>query len=433
MNIYSGIDYYSLNSMLLLAMHNKLIDKSVVFELFCRKLPYDCGVVAGMNHALARISSLSFNDEEMKKLVRSGIVDDEKLKKWLLAFKFSGEVIGMSDGSCFRENEPVAIVVAKYGEAILLENIFLSSLSQASSVASKALELRLLLKDELLIEMGSRRNLPEQSLLNAYASYLAGFNGSSNIDASAKYGIPFYGTIAHSYVQLYNKEEEAFISQMQYSPAQRKIFLLDTFDVEAALEKVIRLSKERNVKIDAFRIDSGDNELLDRVKRRLYQELEYDVKLMLTGDVDLERVRSIKKGIVDAYGIGGYLAHGGASAVLPFVYKLTAVEENGRYMSRTKRSLGKSYYGGVKILQRDTIRGESLLTCIAKTPGEKLEERILAKEDNSHNPLKAMIKSGRLLYEGVEDNIDKIRSYHREQYELYKASSKQRVKQLSSL
>lgn len=414
-----GIDYYALNNMLSLAIRAGSVDKKVVFEVFCRKIPYKYGVLAGIDSAIERITNLKFNRKDIELLISNGVKMDEKATKWLLNFKFSGNIFAMSEGECFLENEPVAIVYASYGECVIIENILLSSLSYTSSVASKASEISLL-SSEKLIEMAARRYLPEQAITTAYASYIAGFDGTSNVDANIRYSIPLYGTVSHSYIQLHASERTAFINQQRHFQGSMNVFLVDTYDIEAAIEQLIELFDQRELNSSAIRIDSGCNQIIYRAKEKLIRAGLDKTKIILTGDVDLNRIQSIKKGVVDIYGIGSYLACEGNTVVLPFVYKMVAIQENGIYISKTKQSANKKYIGGIKRLGR-RYGGSTLVKHYIYnkkvTASKELEGNpfpmVIAQAE--YNPMRYAVCNGRINY--TRKTAVDIRDDHRKHLE----------------
>jgi nicotinate phosphoribosyltransferase len=214
-----------------------------VFEFFVRKLPstWNFLVAAGLDDVLSYLEDLQFAEPELEWLAAqefsSGTID------YLRHFRFSGDVDALPEGTIFFPMEPVLRVVAPLPQAQLVESRIINLLQFETLVASKAVRSVLVAPDKLLVEFGMRRaHGAEAALLAARASYLAGFSGTSNVLASMQYGIPAYGTMAHSFIQAHASESEAFLNFAR-SHRHNVVLLIDTYDTEQGAERVVEVAR----------------------------------------------------------------------------------------------------------------------------------------------------------------------------------------------
>ena len=227
-----------------------------------RKLPAQRNflMAAGLEQVLEFLGGLRFGPGEIEWLAGTGRFKPAFLRS-LEDLRFTGDVWAMAEGTVFFPDEPILRVVAPLREAQLVESRVINLLNFESMVASKAARCVLAAPDRLLVDFGLRRaHAGEAGLLSARASYLAGFSGSATVLAGMRFGIPLYGTMAHSYVQAHDDEEQAFEDFAVSQPGNATL-LIDTYDTEAAAHKVVRLAArlaQRNIAIQAVRIDSGD-------------------------------------------------------------------------------------------------------------------------------------------------------------------------------
>ncbi|WP_315714355.1 MULTISPECIES: nicotinate phosphoribosyltransferase [unclassified Bradyrhizobium] len=235
---------------------------TAVFEFFVRKLPPQRSflMAAGLEQALDFLQNIRFSQDELGWLERT-----EKFSKslidYLANFRFTGEVHAMPEGTVFFGNEPILRVTAPLPEAQLVETRLINILHFQTLIASKAARMVLLAPDKLLVDFGLRRSHgAEAGLLAARASYVAGFSGTATLLAEKSFGIPTYGTMAHSFVQSFDDEATAFEAFARARP-ENLVLLIDTYDTEAAARKVVMLAprlKELGIAVSAVRLDSGD-------------------------------------------------------------------------------------------------------------------------------------------------------------------------------
>ena len=253
-------DLYQMNMIQAYLDHGET--KTAVFEFFVRKLPARRGflMAAGLEQALQFLENLRFSGEEIEWLASTQRFDKSLLDQ-LSGFRFTGDVHAIPEGRIFFANEPILRVTAPMPQAQLVETRLINLLHFQTLIASKAARMVLAAPSKLLVDFGLRRaHGAEAGLMAARASYIAGFTGTATMLAEQAFGIPTYGTMAHSFVEAYNTETAAFES-FAHSRPQNLTLLIDTYDTETAARKVVALAPRlatKGVRIAAVRLDSGD-------------------------------------------------------------------------------------------------------------------------------------------------------------------------------
>jgi nicotinate phosphoribosyltransferase len=322
-------------------------DARATFELFVRHLPRHRNylVAAGLEQALDFLENVRFSSEEVSYLrglplfrhVQPGFFD------YLSKFRFTGDVWALPEGTIFFPGEPVLRVTAPIAEAQLMETSLLAIVHFQTLIASKAARVTTGAAGRPVIEFGSRRaHGIEASVYAARAAYIGGCDGTSNTYAGHRFGIPAFGTQAHSYIMAHSDEGEAFRDFMDVFPEQSTI-LVDTYDVRAAIEKVIALGR----KPGGIRLDSGDV-LGDSLwaRERLDRAGWTDVKIFASGDLDENRVDMLLRsgGRVDAFGVGTALSTSADAPSVGVIYKLVEIEMGGHARGTAKFSEDKKTY-----------------------------------------------------------------------------------------
>ncbi len=329
--------------------------ETAVFEFFVRKLPPQRNflVAAGLEQALEFLRNLRFSDDELSWLIRSGRFS-ARLIDYLAQFRFSGDVHAMPEGTVFFADEPIFRVTAPLPEAQLVETRLINLLHFQSLIASKAARMALLAPDKLLVDFGLRRaHGAEAGLLAARASYIGGFAGTATVLAEMCFGIPAFGTMAHSFVQSFDDEAAAFEAFARARPKDL-VLLIDTYDTEAAARKVVALAprlRALGIAIRGVRIDSGNLVALSRSVRRILDEGGLnEVTIFVSGGVDEEALSSFAREAapIDGIGIGTSLTTSSDAPALDCAYKLQ--EYAG--VPRRKRSTGKATWPGRKQVWR---------------------------------------------------------------------------------
>ena len=329
--------------------------KTAVFELFVRRLPARRGflMTAGLEQALKFLEDLRFAAEEIAWLRDTSRFSARTLA-YLSDLRFRGDVHAMQEGTIFFANEPVLRVTAPLPEAQLVEARLINILHFESLIASKAARMVLAAPGKLLVDFGLRRaHGAEAGLLAARASYIAGFTGTATVLAARLFDIPVFGTMAHSYIQAHDSETVAFERFAQARP-EGLVFLIDTYDTEAAARKVVALAprlEAGGIKISGVRLDSGNLIALSKSVRRIFDEggLAH-VTIFASGGLDEDELMALEKANapIDGFGIGTSLTTSSDAPALDCVYKL----EEYAGLARRKHAPGKDTLPGRKQVWR---------------------------------------------------------------------------------
>jgi nicotinate phosphoribosyltransferase len=328
------------------------------FELFVRKLPHARSylIAAGLEQALDYLMGLRFKSAVIDYLRRHpsfGNVSREFFD-YLGEFRFTGDVWAMAEGTAVFATEPLVRVSAPVIEAQIVETFLLATINFQTMVASKAARVVTAARGRQVIEFGTRRaHGTEAGLMAARAAYIAGCAGTSNVEAGYLFGVPIFGTLAHSFVMMFDDEDEAFRAFLKVFPETSTI-LVDTYDTVAAVE---RLARDFDSTIPAIRLDSGDLlELSKRVRAILDKNGKTDTKIFASSDLDEYVIEDLlaRGASIDAFGVGTRLATSYDAPALSGVYKLVAAEDQGGLSMKMKLSEEKATYPGPKQVWRLT-------------------------------------------------------------------------------
>jgi nicotinate phosphoribosyltransferase len=300
---------------------------TAVFELFVRSLPPRRGflLTAGLQQALDFLERLRFSSADIDWLKSTGRFN-ENLLHYLADFRFSGEVHAIAEGTAFFPSEPILRVTAPLPQAQLIESRLINILHFQSLIAAKAARCVLAAPGKLLVDFGMRRaHGAEAALLAARASYLAGFAGTATVLAGQAFGIPLFGTMAHSFIEAQDDEIAAFETFARARP-DNVVLLLDTYDTEAAARKVVTLAprlKASDIAIRGVRLDSGNLVALSKSVRAILDAggLQ-DVTIFASGGLDEDALADLLGAPVDGFGIGTSLTTSSDVPAIDFVYKL---------------------------------------------------------------------------------------------------------------
>lgn len=356
-------------TMLQSALESGVANRRAVFELFNRRLPAgrNYGIVAGTARAIEAISNFHLNNKELRFL--KDHLNQETLD-YLKDFRFTGNVYGYQEGDLFFPYSPLLTIESTFGEAVLLETILLSIMNYDSAVASAASRLRVAAGNTPLQELGSRRVNEDAAVAAARAAYIAGWNGTSNLLAADRYGVPVFGTSAHAFTLAHQDEKDAFRAQIT-SLGVGTTLLIDTYDIVQGIHNAVEVG---GPELGAIRIDSGDPLVEIPAARKLLDSLgNPNTRIIFTGDLDYESISAITgaKLPVDGFGVGSAVVTGDGYPNCGFVYKLVAMEyADGEMHPVAKKATGKSSVGGRKTIYR-TINDDWLLDeehLFTKTP-----------------------------------------------------------------
>jgi nicotinate phosphoribosyltransferase len=267
--------------------------------------------------------------------------------EYLHEFRFTGEVWAIAEGTAVFQEEPILRVTAPIIEAQIVETFLLSTITFQTMIASKAARMVEAAQGRDVIEFGTRRaHGPQAGTLAARAAYIGGCRGTSNVEAGQQFGVPVFGTLAHSFVMAFHEEEEAFRRFQQLFP-EHAVLLVDTYDTLAAIDKIVA----SGLRPSAVRLDSGDlYELSREVRRKLDAAGLSGTKIFATSDLDEHVISELlaRGAQVDAFGVGTSLATSKDAPSLGGVYKLVDVYSDGGPSYRAKLSGGKATYPGCK-------------------------------------------------------------------------------------
>lgn len=321
------------------------------FELFVRQLPAGRNflVAAGLEQALQFLETLAFGDDELAWLERQGGFS-QRLLDHLKSLRFDGDVHAMSEGTVFFADEPVLRVTAPLPQAQLVESRLLNIVHLQTLIASKAARVVLAAPGRRLVDFGMRRaHGAEAALFAARAAYLAGFAGTATAEAGRQFGIPVFGTMAHSFIQAHASEADAFAAFARARP-QRPTLLVDTYDTEAAVAKVVALAPQlarEGIAIGGVRLDSGDLGAHAKAVRALLDQAGLGaLTIFASGNLDEGRIAQLLAdgAPIDGFGVGTSLDTSSDAPALDAVYKL----QDYAGVARRKRSEGKATWPGVK-------------------------------------------------------------------------------------
>jgi nicotinate phosphoribosyltransferase len=329
--------------------------QKATFELTIRRLPANRNfvVAAGLPQAIDYLLNLSYNGEEidyLRSLPAFARVSDGFFE-YLRAFRFTGDVFAVPEGTPLFAGEPMMTVRAPVIEAQIPETYLLSALTFETLIATKAARTVEAAGGRSVVDFGTRRaHTPEAGVLAARAAWLGGCVGTSNALAGFRYGVPVYGTAAHSWVLSFCSETESF-RQLQRLLGPSTVHLVDTYDSLEGTKKAAGLGQP----LWGIRLDSGDFPRLSRAARAILDEAGLqDAKIMLSGDLDEYRIRELVRdgAPVDAFGVGTQLATSGDAPSMGTIYKLVELDISGIKRFTAKMSEEKSTLPGAKQIFR---------------------------------------------------------------------------------
>jgi len=399
-----GAAYYQYN----LDNHIKENDDIAVFDYFIRKYPKNRNylIFAGLEQVIHYLQNAKFSEKTIEFLRKKDVfkeIDSSFFDEYLPKFKFKLDVWAMKEGNFFFPNEPIMRIQGPMFHAQLAETYILNVINYQTLVASKASRIRNIAPNKVLLEFGTRRShSPLAGVYAARASYIAGFNGTSNVIADCEFGINSSGTMAHSFVQRFDNEMESFDAFYNIY-GKNSILLIDTFDTEKAAEKV---SKYKNT-IKAVRIDSGDLiEHAKKVRKILDKNGCEKVQIVASSDLNEYKIKKIleSNAPIDAFGVGTELATSRDDPTIAGVYKL--IEYNKK--PKIKISEDKLTSPGKKQIYR-----------IYNKQGRFVEDVLMLDSEpappNSEALLILIMKEGSLIKE--LPNLNNIQQYYNENIE----------------
>ena len=341
--------------------------KKAVFELFFRNLPFGNGyaLFAGLERILDYLKEFKLSESDLTYLKEELHYKDDFID-YLKELRFTGDVYSMVEGELVFANEPILRIEAPLIEAQLIESALLNIVNYQTLIATKASRIKQVTKDEMVLEFGTRRaHEMDAAVWGARATVIGGVQATSNVRAGKKFGIPVSGTHAHSLVQAYKSEYEAFHS---YAKRHKDcVFLVDTYNtLKIGVPTAIQVAKELGDKINfiGIRLDSGDIAFLSKESRRMLDEAGFpEAKIVVSNDLDEYTILNLKAqgAKVDIWGIGTKLITAYDQPALGAVYKIVSIENDEGEME-------------------DTIKISSTAEKVT-TPGQKKLYRIIDREN----------------------------------------------------
>lgn len=427
------MDYYELtmaNGYFKDKKHNQI----AVFDVFFRSVPDQGGyaVFAGLEQVIEYIQNLTFDEEELE-FLRSKKIFDEKFLEYLKHFKFSCDVYAMKEGTPVFPHEPLIIVKGPIIECQLIETMILLTINHQSLIATKAARIVYAAQGRSVLEFGARRaHGYDASIFGARAAYISGVIGSSNTYVDFKYQIPALGTMAHSYVQSYETEYDAFKSYAQTYP-NNTVLLVDTYNtLHQGVPNAIKIHKEilepMGCSLKGIRLDSGDLTYLSKEVRNMLDEAGLkDTKITVSNSLDEYLIKELlhQGARIDAFGVGERLVTARSEAVFGGVFKLAAIEVDGKLVDKIKISdnIQKTTTPGFKQVYRFYDNKNMAIADVITLHDEKIDETKPYLLFDPNFPWKSKLidnfkakpllipifQKGKLVYD--LPNLEEIRSY----------------------
>ncbi|MCV2396156.1 nicotinate phosphoribosyltransferase [Actinotalea sp. M2MS4P-6] len=351
-------DRYEL-TMLQAALADGTAHRRTVFEVFTRRLPPGrrYGVVAGTGRVLEAVQRFRFTTAELDWLAEQRVVDDATLS-WLADYRFSGSIVGYAEGEVYLPGSPIMVVDGSFAEAVLLETLVLSILNYDSAVAAAASRMTSAAGERPCLEMGSRRAHEDAAVAAARAAVVAGFAGTSNLEAGRRYGLSTIGTAAHAFTLLHDDEASAFASQLDALGIGTTL-LVDTYDVTEGVRRAVEAA---GTGLGAVRLDSGDLLSLAREVRAQLDTLgATGTRIVVSSDLDEHAIAALAAAPVDFYGVGTSVVTGSGAPTCGMVYKLVAREDAaGTIQPVAKASMAKVGHEGRKVAARRLARARAV-------------------------------------------------------------------------
>ncbi|MBI2486390.1 MAG: nicotinate phosphoribosyltransferase [Deltaproteobacteria bacterium] len=406
-------------------------NEMATFDLFVRHLPLNRSflVSAGLKQILLFLERMSFTDDTIHYLKKLNMFSNDFLD-YLRKFKFTGTVYAIPEGEIYFPNEPTVVVTAPRIEAQIVETFLLNTFNFESLIASKAARVVIAAEGRAVVDFSPRRDHGADAAMKAArASYIAGCAGTSNVLAGKEFGIPVYGTMAHSYVMSFKTEIESFREFVKDFP-DNSVLLIDTYDVIEGSKNAILVGKEmekEGKKLKGVRIDSGDLAELSQKVRRMLDDAGLDyAMIMASGDLNEYRIKElIRRGLkADVFGVGTEMGTSKDAPALGGIYKL--VEDN--FGPRMKFSEDKVTLPGKKslfrILRTDGKFEKDLITLHGEKPDSKDAYPLLVKAMENGKiisdllPLSNIRERFRESLERLPDELKEIDEVHEYRVEI---------------
>lgn len=357
-------DLYQIN-MMQVYFEEGIHDKQAVFELYFRSVPFHNGyaVFAGLERIIQYLQNFRFSESDLAYLKEQGY--SQEFLAYLAQLKLTLSLKSAKEGDLVFANEPIIQVEGPLAQCQLIETALLNIVNFQTLIATKAARIRTVIDDEPLLEFGTRRSHEmDAAIWGTRAAFIGGATATSNVRAGKLFGIPIAGTHAHSLVQAFGNDYDAFTA---YAKTHKDcVFLVDTYDtLRVGVPAAIRVAKERGQEINflGVRLDSGDLAYLSKKVRQQLDEAGFpDAKIYASNDLDEDTILNLKmqKAKIDVWGVGTKLITAYDQPALGAVYKIVSIENSHGIME-------------------DTIKLSNNAEKVS-TPGKKQVWRITSKE-----------------------------------------------------
>ena len=436
LNLTMLTDYYEI-TMANGYFESGLKDDIAVFDLFFRTVPDGGGyaIMAGLEQAIHYLENLSFTDEDIDYL-RSKKCFSEEFLKYLRDFKFECDVWAIPEGTPIFPNEPLMTVRGPVIQAQFVETMLLLLINHQSLIATKASRIVYAAGDRAVMEFGTRRaHGVSAAVYGARAAYIGGCAGTACAISDRDYGVEALGTMAHSWVQMFPTEYEAFRKYAEVYP-DNCTFLVDTYNVlKSGVPNAIRIFDEMKPAKKGIRIDSGDIAYLTKKARKMLDDAGHpDCKIVVSNSLDEYVIQDIllEGACIDSFGVGERLITSKSTPVFGGVYKLVALEQGGELISKIKVSenIEKITNPGFKKLYRlydkATGKAQADIICLHDEPAPDGDEYEIfdpnavwkRKKINNYEVKELQVpifEKGKCVYD--RPDIEEIKAFCKEQME----------------
>lgn len=418
--------------------NEKCQDTLAAFDVFYRKNPDDAGfaVFAGLEQIVEYIQNMHFEEKDIEYL-RSRNLFTEEFLEYLRGFRFRGNIYAMPEGTIMYPGEPIITVVAPLIDAQLIETTILLEMNHQSLIATKTNRIVRAALGRPVSDFGARRaHNVDAAVYGARAAYIGGAVGTATVLAGQMFHIPISGTMAHSWVMSFDREYDAFRAYAESYP-DSTVLLVDTYDVlHSGVPNAIRTAKEvlepLGKRLKGIRLDSGDLAYLSKEARKMLDEAGLtDCMIVASNSLDEYTITSLNRqeARIDSYGVGEKLITASTAPVFGAVYKMVAIDKEGKFVPKIKISetAEKITNPGIKEIYRVYDREGKAIADYLTVKGEKIDTsgpvryvdpinywKNRSFVDCTFKPLqKQIFRNGELVYELPA--LDEIRNYVRDQ------------------
>ncbi|MBQ9016105.1 MAG: nicotinate phosphoribosyltransferase [Firmicutes bacterium] len=320
-----------------------MADEIGYFDMFFRKIPEDGGyaIMAGLEQVIEYLKKLEFTEEDIE-FLRSKKIFNEEFLKYLADFRFACDVWAVPEGTPIFPGEPLITVRGPVMQAQFIETMILLLINHQSLIATKASRIVRAAEGRPVMEFGTRRaHGTAAAVYGARASFIGGCAGTACTIADEDFGTPALGTMAHSWVQMFDNEYEAFKAYTEIYPTNATL-LVDTYNVlKSGIPAAIKVFKELDPPVKGIRIDSGDIAYLTKNARKMLDEAGLtDCKIVISNSLDEHIIHDVisEGACIDSFGVGEKLITSKSEPVFGGVYKLSALEKDGQMIPKIKIS-----------------------------------------------------------------------------------------------